>query len=284
MRWSWVDTVFSIRRVQHTRSTAFTQDCFFSLHSHDYELTPECSFSFQRVFLHHLPPSASSPWELNVKFTLSHSHSCVLTKWWIESQHPVRRPSTASKYLPIHAWAQPPGACPNSLDHGLQVHLQTRSITTCTCFFRLPWLLPASSYDHHLQVHLQSGSSIACMFAWSLPPSAYLHTRWISPSKFARSWPPQVHISILARSWRPSVSPNSLDYLLEVHHQSLSIIISQCISKFTGLCPPGVAPNTLNPGLQVHLHTRLITASQCISSVTPSSFTGAPRIALKYYL
>jgi len=34
-----------------TPSTASTQDCLSSLHSHDYELTPECSFSFRRAFL-----------------------------------------------------------------------------------------------------------------------------------------------------------------------------------------------------------------------------------------
>jgi hypothetical protein len=40
-------TEYSIHRVQHTPSTACTQDCLSSLHSHDYELTPECSFSFR---------------------------------------------------------------------------------------------------------------------------------------------------------------------------------------------------------------------------------------------
>jgi hypothetical protein len=30
-------------------STESTQDCLSSLHTHDYELTPECSFSFRRA-------------------------------------------------------------------------------------------------------------------------------------------------------------------------------------------------------------------------------------------
>jgi hypothetical protein len=52
---------YNIHRVQHTPSTASTQNCLFSFHSHDYELTPECSFSFRRACLHDRPPSASSP-------------------------------------------------------------------------------------------------------------------------------------------------------------------------------------------------------------------------------
>ena len=39
-------TEYSIHRVQHTPSTASIQDCSSSLHSHDYELTSESSFSF----------------------------------------------------------------------------------------------------------------------------------------------------------------------------------------------------------------------------------------------
>jgi len=43
-----------------TPSTASTQDYLSSLHSHDYELTPEHRFSFRHASLHNRPPSASS--------------------------------------------------------------------------------------------------------------------------------------------------------------------------------------------------------------------------------
>jgi len=43
-----------------TPSTASTQDCLSSLHSHDYGVTPECRVSFRRASLHNRPPSASS--------------------------------------------------------------------------------------------------------------------------------------------------------------------------------------------------------------------------------
>ena len=51
----------SIHRAQHTLNTASTEDCLSSLHSHDYELTPECSFSFRHASLHNRLPSASYP-------------------------------------------------------------------------------------------------------------------------------------------------------------------------------------------------------------------------------
>jgi len=105
--------IMSWHRVQHTPGTASTQDCLSSLHSHDYELTPECSFSFWRTSLNDRPPSASPPSELKGKVTLSHSHGCELSNWWIESHHPVRPPSTASKYSSNLAGSWPPSASPN---------------------------------------------------------------------------------------------------------------------------------------------------------------------------
>jgi len=170
------DMILSWHRVQHTPSTASTQDCLSSLYSH-YKLTPECSFSFRRASLHDRPPSASSPWELKGKVTLSHSHGCEITNWWIQSQHPARRPSIASKYSSNLARSRPPSVSPISLLHGLQVYLETRSITASKC-------VSPNSLDHGLQVYLQ--------------------TRLITACKFARAWP-------------PSASPNSLDHDLGVH-------------------------------------------------------------------
>jgi len=95
---STANTEFNIHWVLYTPCTAYPQECLSSLHSHDYELTPECSFSFRRASLYDRLLSASSPWELKGNVTLSHSHGCKRTNWWIECQHPAHRSSTASKY------------------------------------------------------------------------------------------------------------------------------------------------------------------------------------------
>jgi hypothetical protein len=61
-----------------TKSAASrTHDCQSSLHSQDYELTPECSFTFQCASQHdHLPAPHESTKE---KITHPQSHSCELT-------------------------------------------------------------------------------------------------------------------------------------------------------------------------------------------------------------
>jgi len=194
--------IMSWHRVQYTPST---QDCLSSLHSHDYKLTPECSFSFRRAFLHDRPPSASSPWELKGKVTLSHSHSCEWTNWWIESQHPVRRPSTASKYSSKLARLRPP----SSLDHSLQVYLQNRSIT-------------------------------ACKFARSRPPSASWNSLYYGL---------QVRTTMASKC----ISPNSLDYGLQVYLQTLSITASTSASPNSLSRSRSASLSSLDHGLVVHL-------------------------------
>jgi len=172
------DIIMIWNRVQHTPSTASTLDCLSSLHSHDYELTPECSFSFRLTSLHDQPPSASSPWELKGEVTLSHSHGCEVTNRWIESQHRARRPSTASKYSSNLTWSLPPCASPSSLDHSLQECLQTHSITASKCISKLAQSQPPSvspnSLDYGLQVCTITASKCIPEFTRSWPPSASL--------------------------------------------------------------------------------------------------------------
>ena len=97
---------------------------------------------------------------------------------------------------------------------------------------------------------------------------------------------------------RPSsVSPDWSDYGLQVR----TIMASKCIaelarslpesshdrglqvhiSKLARSWPASVFPNMLDYRLQVHLYSRSFTALEYISEFTPSSFSGAPRIALK---
>jgi len=170
-------TEYSIHQVQHTPSTAYTMysihpRLFVSIHSDDYELTPQCSFSFQHASLHDWLPSVSSPCELKGKVTLSHSHICKSANWWIESQCLACRPSTASKCSSNFAWSwppkcisklarlPPPSASPNSLDRGLQVYLQTCSITAGKFARSWPPSASPNPLGHALGVYLCAHSIV----------------------------------------------------------------------------------------------------------------------------
>ena len=126
--------------------------------------------------------------------------------------HLQTRSIAASKFA--RSW--PLSASPNSLDYGLQVRLQTRSITIPECISKFTRSWPPSvspnTLDYHLQVHLQTHS--------------------ITASKC---------ISILARSrsWGTSV----------VH----SITASQCVFKYARSCPRSVSLSSLDHHFQAHL-------------------------------
>ena len=204
-------------RVQHTLST---QDWLSSRHFHDYELTTESSFSSQCASLHNRPPSASSPWELKGKFTLSHSHGCELTHWWIESQHPVRSWSTASQYSSKLARLWPP--C--SLNSGLQLYLRTRLITASKLArSRLLSVFP-NSLDYGLQSRSITPSKCISKLVPFQRPQVHLQSPLITISEC---------ISMFTRSRPPSVSPSTLGYRLQVHLHSRSITASEYISEFT---------------------------------------------------
>jgi len=164
MSWSWFDTEYSIRRVQHPLSTASSQDWLSSLHYHDQKLTAECSCSFRRASLHNRPPSVSSPWALNSKVTLSRSHGHELTNWRIESQHPAHHPWTASQSRSklTRSWA------PNTLDHSLPVNVPTRTITAS----KFPRSWPPSSYLHRCSI---TASNWTSNFARFQPPRSHDH-------------------------------------------------------------------------------------------------------------
>jgi hypothetical protein len=222
----WVDTEYSIHRVHHTPSTASAEDCLSSVHSHDYVLTAECIISFRRASLHDRPPSASSPWELKGKVTLSHSHICKSTNWWIVSQHPARRPSTGSKYLSNFAWLRPP----SSHDHRLQLHLQHRLITASKWISKLARSRPPSScpnsLHHGFQVHLQT-SLIAiseCI------------------SKFTRSRPPSVCAKAVDYCLQVRLPTRSLAHGLDVYFWVHSIVIFRPDSNCSQ-APPAASPD-----------------------------------------
>jgi len=123
---------------------------------------------------------------------------------------------TASKYSCNLAWSWPTSASPNSLNHSLQVYLQT-GIITGSKFAR--WRPPSASL-----ISLQHG------------PRVHLQTRSITAfkciSKLARLRPPSMH-----------------NHGRQVHLQPRSIIASKCISQLPQLRPWSASLNSLDHGV-----------------------------------
>jgi len=168
-----------------------------------------------------------------------------------------------------------PGA--PSIDR-FQVVIQSRLIMASKCISKLARSRPPSSHDLGLQVHLQTRSITACKFTRSWPPSASpnsldysLQVSTIMVSKW--------HNSKLAHSRPRSVSPNWLDYGLQVR----TSMASKCIFKLAPSRPPSASLSSLDLSLQVHIQTRSITASKCITEFTRSTSPSASQTrSIKY--
>jgi len=267
--------------VQHTPSTVSTQDCLSSLHFQDYELKPECRFSFWRAILHYRPPSASSPWEFSGWVNWLMKIAQASGELFIE--HLTVLVQSCSIMASMHAY---------SIWHGyyLPVPLHSYLIMASRCIFRLGQLWPASSHyhglqvhhltrsmmpsrgisprsiDHSLHMHLQSCPIVACTcisnLVWSWPPSVSpdsldysLHVDMIMASKC---------ILKLGWSWSWSASRCSLDYRIKLSLQRCSITASKSISKLARSQPRGVSQSSLDHDFQVLLE--LLSNSTCSQS------------------
>jgi len=273
--------------VQHPPSTPSTHSCLYSLHSHDYELTPECSIKSQCAFLQfdcHKPALHGSSMVKSSCHILTGASYCnsLMNRVLLPGAPPIdhlqvivqSRSFMASKCISKHSchsfwlWLQvhatmaskcisnvarlwPPSASLSSLDLGLSVHLHTGSIEASREISKLTQLrLPSASLSsrcHGLQVYIWTHSHMASKFGQTLPSSA---------------------------------SPNPLDQGLGVHLYVHSSTAFKCICELARL----LSPSLHDHGLQVHLHTRLITASKCISEFTWLASSAAPRISFKHHL
>jgi len=83
--------------------------------------------------------------------------------------------SRPSKCISILARSRSPNASPNFLNHGLQVHLQTRSITASNCISKVAWSQPPSvsltSHYYVLQTRSITATNCISKVAWCRPPS-----------------------------------------------------------------------------------------------------------------
>jgi len=163
----------------------------------------------------------------------------------------------ALKCISNLARSQPPSASPNTLDHSLQVYLQTRSIAASKftraqpskCISKLARSRPQSASPNSLDY----GLPVRTITAFQV----HRQPRSITASEC---------ISNLAQFQPPSVSRNSHDYGLQVHLLIHSITASKCISKLARLRPP----SSNDHSLQVYVETRSTMASECISKFTRS--------------
>jgi len=112
----------------------------------------------------------------------------------------------------------------------------------------------------------------------------------MNSSKLARSQPPSVSPNSLdyglqVRTIMASkcISPNSLGHGLQVHLQTRSIPASKCISEFTRSQSPSAYPNSLNHSLQLHLSVHSISVSKCFSNTLDQvHLQGATAIVRRY--
>jgi len=126
-----------------------TQDLLSALQFHEYVLTSECSFSFQRASLHARPLSP----ELSMAAP-SKTHIFIFPSVRDkERMNTVLAPGVLSiSSLHVHR--------PMSLDHSLQVNLKCRSIMISKCISEATQTTPPSvspnALEYRLQMHLQT--------------------------------------------------------------------------------------------------------------------------------
>jgi len=150
---------------------------------------------------------------------------------WLDTKYSIHQVQHHPKMnsLPLPASFRLPASFPSlsSLNLGLQLHLQPRSIMASNWKSKLAQLWPRStspnSLYHGLQVRL------------------WVHS--ISASKC---------ITEFTQSRHPSASSNSLDHGLGVYLWVHSVLASKCISEFTRSRPPSASLNSVDHGLQVH--------------------------------
>jgi len=143
----------------------------------------------------------------------------------------------------VHRWS--PNSSPISLDHALQVYIQTCSIMASKCISKhapswSPNVSP-DSLDYGLLVPTIMVSKFISKLCWSRPPSAHQHCL-------------DVPVSKLPQTYGSSVSPMVLDYGLQVYLQAH--LISTIM--FTTSWVLRTSPNSLAHDIRVHFFVHLM--------------------------
>jgi len=174
-----------------TPNTAYTQDYFCYLHSHNHKSICECPFSVQCTFRNNWPPWAAlhESWMVKSPRFIPPLASLRCEKNILSSQHaihrliPSTRPNSHGYCLPVHPqlaqvqhWISsitsskyitklhqlwPPGASPNPPNYSLQVCtiITSRCVYTLTSFW--PPIASPNSLKHDLWVDFETCSITA---------------------------------------------------------------------------------------------------------------------------
>jgi len=187
MEWSWVNTEYSIHRVQHTPSTAYSkQSIHQGLH------TPSTASSEAR-----LPPAPTQSLLSRRTILYSTLYIPMITCYQMNRVSAASPPPSLAIYR-------------LRIDH-LQVLIQSRSMMASKCISeQARWQPPSASLSYTI-----SASKCISTLAWSWPPRA---------SRGSLSHDRQVHfqtqpITASKSAWSnpPTASPNPLDYSHQMH-------------------------------------------------------------------
>jgi hypothetical protein len=127
-----------------------------------------------------------------------------------------------------------PSSPSNFIDHGVQVQLQSRSLTASNSTCKLARLWPPSSPQHRLRTYsITASKCIPELLDLGFP--VHLRSPSITASKFT-------HPS------SQTASPNLPNYGLQV----CTNIACKCIFKLAQSWPPIASSHSLDHGLQVH--------------------------------
>jgi len=162
------------------------------------------------ILLTDQPSLAISPLQLKTKFTF----------WRLQANWPMGR-----------VWEPcAPTIDRLQIDH-LTVLLQSQLLLVSMGISNLAWSRPATAHTHGLQVHLQTHSITASMFTWLRCPITYPNSliHGIQLQLQTCSIPASKCISTLAWSWWPSLQESGS----EVHVHTCMIMASKWISQST---------------------------------------------------
>jgi len=212
------------------------------------------------------------------------------TAYTKDSIHRVQHtPSTAYTEYSIHRVQHTPSTAYTEYSiHSVQHTLSTAYTAYCIIHTStVSRSQPVSHLSaHHVGLNSQHSHNYELTNEWNLRhrsaslPNYRLQIHHLLVLLQSRSIMAFKCISKLARSQPACVSPNLLDYSLQVS----TIMAFKCICKLAWSRPPSASPNSLDYGLQFHLEPCSNLAAKCITKLARLQPPSVSPISLDYTL